>query len=397
MGTDWLIEFMWGTAKLFVNPLFYYAFFLCLVMGFRRVKRERKDFKIRAESGYFEMQNMLPAGVVIGLILSLATIGTGTVIPFAAIIVMTAVTVLLSLTMRFRWLSAAYVIGLSVFVLFFLYEQNGIEIPFLSGYIEDMDASLIPVLAVMMGLLMVAEGILIRRNASKGTSPRMITSNRGMAVGSHYAQRLWMVPIFVFIPGGELPAPFEWWPVYGMGDISVAPLLFPFLIGFTQHVKSELPKHAITATGERVAGLGAAVLAIAIASIWMPIFTIAAAAVAILGRESIHYSSKMADQKKPFYFTRRNNGVLILGITPFSPAEKMGLTIGEVITKVNGMEVRTESELYQALQKNAAHCRLEVLDTKGEIRLMQRALYEGEHHELGILFVEDKSVHELAV
>jgi len=30
-----------------------------------------------------------------------------------------------------------------------------------------------------------------------------------------------------------------------------------------------------------------------------------------------------------------------------------------------------------------------VLDINGEVRYVQRALYEGEHHELGILFVEE--------
>ena len=42
---------------------------------------------------------------------------------------------------------------------------------------------------------------------------------------------------------------------------------------------------------------------------------------------------------------------------------------------------------YEALQQNRAHCKLEVLDVNGQIRFVQRALYEGDHHELGILFV----------
>ncbi len=40
----------------------------------------------------------------------------------------------------------------------------------------------------------------------------------------------------------------------------------------------------------------------------------------------------------------------------------MGLGIGEVIRKVNGVEVHSERQLYEALQINAAHCRLEVLN-----------------------------------
>ena len=80
---------------------------------------------------------------------------------------------------------------------------------------------------------------------------------------------------------------------------------------------------------------------------------------------------------------------MILGIIPKSPAEKMALEVGELVTKVNGTLVKDEQGFYEALQRNAAHCKLEVLDTNGQIRFVQRALYEGDHHELGILFVQD--------
>lgn len=81
---------------------------------------------------------------------------------------------------------------------------------------------------------------------------------------------------------------------------------------------------------------------------------------------------------------------MILGILPESPADKMALEVGELVTKVNGMNVNDEKTFYEALSRNRAHCKLEVLDTNGQIRFVQRALYEGDHHELGILFVQDE-------
>ena len=85
---------------------------------------------------------------------------------------------------------------------------------------------------------------------------------------------------------------------------------------------------------------------------------------------------------------------MILGILPSSPAEKLNLQVGEMIMKVNGFSVKTVTEFYQGLQKNRAFCKLEVIDLNGEIRFEQRALYEGEHHELGILFVQDEKKWE---
>jgi len=390
METGWVTELLWGAGKLLVHPLFYYSFFLALVIGYHRVKRERKDFKIRIESGYYELKNVLPLGLWIGIILSFITILAGVVIPFGAIILMGAVTVLLSCTMQFRLLSPAYVIGITLFLLFFLYDRT-ISIPYLGEAIAELESPLFPGLAIVMGVLIIVEGILIKRNASKKTSPKLITSNRGLTVGAHESERIWLVPLFLFVPGGEVIIPFEWWPVIGLSEqIGVTPIFVPFLLGFSQLVQTALPKEAIKVSGAKVIGLGIFIMAIAIGSIWMPVLSIVAAALAILGRELLYYSNRMAELRGTFYFTNKDHGVFILGVIPSSPADKMGLQVGEVITKVNGQHVHSESQLYEALQSNRAHCKLEVLNTNGEIRFVQKAVYEGDHYELGILFVQDK-------
>lgn len=381
----WIMEFLTGAGKLFLHPLFYFSFLFCIIMGYRRVKRERKNFKIRVEDGYFELRNVLPLGVLVGLGLSVITIVAGIVVPFAAIVVMGVLSILIGLTLQYRLLTPAHIIGVTIFVLFFLNEFD-LSLPYL-----ETNQSLFPSLAVLMGLFIMAEGVLIKRNAAKGTSPKLIQSNRGMTVGVHESNRLWMIPCFLFVPGGELIAPFEGWPVFTIGDsLSFTPIVIPFLIGFLQQVQGQLPKDAIAVSGMRVFVLGIVVLMIGISSLWFPILTVFAAAFAIFGRELLSYKNKIEEQQLPFYFTKRDNGVLILGIIPYSPAYKMALQAGEVITKVNGTFVHTEKELYEALQRNRAHCKLEVLDVFNQIRFVQRALYEGEHHELGILFVQDK-------
>ena len=40
---------------------------------------------------------------------------------------------------------------------------------------------------------------------------------------------------------------------------------------------------------------------------------------------------------------------------------------------------------------------LEVLDNQNQIRFVQRALFEGEHYELGILFAEEKRADDVAI
>ncbi len=55
---------------------------------------------------------------------------------------------------------------------------------------------------------------------------------------------------------------------------------------------------------------------------------------------------------------------------------------------MNGVEVHTKQELYEALQINAAHCKLEVLDHQNELRLTQHVVYSKDHHQIGLIFAE---------
>ncbi|MGW6167547.1 PDZ domain-containing protein, partial [Bacillus altitudinis] len=162
------------------------------------------------------------------------------------------------------------------------------------------------------------------------------------------------------------------------------------LIGFKQKVHGTLPEQAIRAHGKKVGALGFVITAFAVISNWYPLLAIITAVLALLGREFLHYSQKVSDAKLPFYFSKSKLGVQILGVIPQSPADKMGLVKGEIISKINGIVVREEEELYRALQINRAHCKLEVIGNNEQIRFVQRALFDGEHYELGILFVDDQ-------
>lgn len=389
VAQQWMMEFLIGLGKMFSHPIFYFAFFACIFMGYLRVKRERKDFNIRAQNGYFELRNLLPAGLVMGGILSILTVALGITVPFAAIILAEALTFLILLTLKFRLLSPVYTLGLTFFIIFFTYDQH-IEVPIFSSAFKNLEP-IYPSIPFLMGLLLVVEGLLISKNAYKGTSPKMITSKRGLPAGVHVSRRLWMVPFFVFLPTGELSSPFEWWPVLqGPGSSQFTPVVIPFLIGFSQQVQGLLPKESIKMNGNRVIALGVIVTLVAMGGYWYPLLSIAAVALGLLGRESITFYQRLFEERLPFYFSYRDRGVMILGIIPNSPAEKMGLEIGEIVTKVNGVPVNNKKQFYEALMKNRAHCKLEVLDSNDQIRFVQRALFEGEHHELGILFVQQQ-------
>ncbi|NHC41334.1 PDZ domain-containing protein [Bacillus sp. MM2020_1] len=384
----WLVELLKGTGKLFLHPVLYYLVFLTAILGVTRVKRERKNFHIRAHDAYFELRQLFPQGILIGLILSILIVAAGIAVPFATILLIALFTVLWSLTTNVRWISPAYTIGAAFFTMILIAENN-LSIPLFSKSFQSLGDKIYPSVVVVLGFMLIAEGTLIFKNGSKETSPKLAKSKRGQNIGLHEGRRLWMVPLFLLIPGNALQLPFAWWPVFHLGSEEYSLILVPFAIGFHQQIKGMLPKVAIQLHGRKVITLGVFVSLLAVAGYWFPLSSVVVVALAILGRELITLMATIRDDNLPFYFSKKNKGLMIIGVIPESPASKMGLKVGEIVSKANGLLVRDEKVFYEALQKNRAHCKLEVLDTNGEIRFVQRALYEGDHHELGILFVQD--------
>lgn len=386
---EWVFEILKGMGRLFLHPVFYYGFILAAVLGVSRVKRERKDFHVRAESAYYELKQLVPLGIVIGLVLSILMIGIGIVIPIEMIIFIALFTFILSFTGHIRWLAPVYTVGLSFFATLFFLSKNWV-FPLVQSQTPEWNTELLASMAVLLCLLVIAEGILIIKNGTKGTSPKIIKSKRGLRVGIHEVRRIWLLPVFLLIPGDALSAAFDWWPVFSLGSETYSILLVPFAIGFYQQIHGMLPVLAIKQFGKKVIILGVILTAISVIGYWYPLASIIVVALAIIGRELLSMWQRLIEDNRPFYFSRKQQGVMILGIIPDSPAEKMGLGVGELIMKVNGIKVNSEDSFYEALEKNRAHCKLEVLDVNDEIRYVQRALYEGDPFKLGILFVLDE-------
>lgn len=391
MALDWGFELLKGLEKLFLNPLFYYLFIVAIILGISRVKRERKQFHVRAKDAFFELRQLLPLGFVLGLILSVVTIGVGLVIPIETIIFAALFIFLWSLTTNFRFLSPVYTVGFAFFATLFILSKKW-SLPLIDSHTPEWNSSILPSIAVLLGLLMIAEGILIFRNGRKGTSPKLIKGKRGLRVGVHEVKRLWMLPLFLIIPGEALQSSFEWWPVFSFGSQTYSILFVPFAIGYYQQIQGMLPVKAVQQLGKKVIVFGTVLTCLSAAVYWYPLASIVITALAIIGRELLSLRQRLAEDNLPFYFSQRNKGLMILGVIPESPAAKMGLDVGEIVSKANGVTITDEESFYEAMQKNRAHCKLEVLDINHQVRFVSRALYEGDHYQLGILFVQDEKL-----
>ena len=395
---DWVVfRFMWqeivlellkGIGKLFINPLFYVAILFAIVLGYVRVKRERRFFRTRILWGWTETKWMVQDSWLYALILSIVSVGIGLTVTTDWIVTFSLVSVVLIVLFIFQLGSPILAASLAIAALWLgsnwgtsftigTFEWNGAE-----NWLELA----LPV-ALLIGAAVIVEGLLIRNTAAESSSPVLEQSSRGLTAAGYLSKRLWMLPVLVVVPGNVIPDFLPLWPQFTFGNDSFGLVLFPIVIGFQQKARHTLPVYFYPRVGNAVIMVGITTVVIAIFAIWMPVLAAISLAVGSLARLGVWVYFAYREKQGSYAVTPQDSGIMIAGVLPDSPAEKMGLTVGECIRKVNGQTVTNERELYEAIQINAAHCRLEVLDHHGEVRLRQHVIYHHDHHRLGLLVV----------
>lgn len=382
----------YGFLQIWLNPVLYFAILAAFVFGIYRVKKERNHFYIRIYDTVSELYHTFVPGLLAGLVLSVLFAASGFVLSQGVVWLLSAVTFLFMCLFQTRFLSPAYVIFFTAIGVVFLPHWL-IQFDMLSGVASDLDVKWIPNLLVLCVVLLFLEAFFIMFQAKKHVSPRRVIGKRGKPVGAFETNRIWLAPAFLMVPGTVVER-IDWWPLFA-DERAFTFLLFPFLIGYRQFQTYDLPKNALKRDGIRVALLAIGFLPIAIVSYlykWYAFSFVLIAFMFILRIILYKYEEKQSTLKQE-YFTLRNDGLQILAIVPKTPAAEMNLQVGEIIKRVNGIDVCNATEFYEALKKNATFVKLEVVDERGEIRFEQRAFYDHDHHLLGLLFVDEPRIH----
>lgn len=389
MASDIMWTLLQGLALFFVHPLLYIGILILFFLGVHRVKRERENFHYRVYDVIDELTSTFKPSLAAGAILTVLLVVLGLVFPYEWILTLGLVYLILCATTKLRFASPAYAVGLTMIVTFVLmHVTTGMS--FIDQVFGTFDSILLRNALILLALLLLIEGVLVRKRAGKRTSPLIGKSKRGKFYGAHESKKLWILPVGFFIPNGAIDS-LGWWPLLNLGgEVGYSFLVIPIFIGFQQLVSSAIPLAQIEKIGQRLIGFAVLVSLFAVISFFYPSLALYFAIATIIFRELFWQMQTYRDKNGPNYFSIQPHGLVILGVIPHTQAEKMQLQIGEVIMKVNGIPVNNEQSLYHALQKNSAFCKLEVMDYNGEIRFAQTALYDGEHYQIGVLFTKEE-------
>ncbi|WP_445479422.1 PDZ domain-containing protein [Lysinibacillus irui] len=393
MVSEILIEIVTAIGRFLLNPLLYIVIIFAILLGYRRVKQERKYFNRRIIWGWTELIGQWKDGWLYALLISLISMIAGLTVPKEFLIILIAVSIVALVLYFINALSPIFTMGIATLAIWAMsYYHWSFSWGKISFEDVNLDDGAVVTITILTGLCVIAEGLLIRRAAMKVTTPSIEKTKRGMQAIVYRSRNVWVLPIFFVMPGDAISAVLPYWPLFTIGDSQFAFVLFPIVIGFAKLVRKELPALKLPKIGRSVLLLGQLILIGGLAAYFEPMIGFLTLGIGALIRIIMSIYFAQQDKTDHYAVAPSTKGAIIAAVLPDSPAEKMGLLAGECIRKVNGVTIFTENELYEALQLNAAHCRLEVLDRNNEIRLTQHVIYSNDHYRIGLLLAEPRDV-----
>lgn len=246
-----------------------------------------------------------------------------------------------------------------------------------------------PSLLALIAILHLLESLLMKLQAAEVTTPIYIESKRGKTIGAMQFQAFWIIPVFLLVPDSSTLS-LAWTPWFsGPWQEGWAWITFPVLIGFSEWSRSQWPEPKLRRSAKRMLMYSVVVLAMAIGAEMLTWLIIPAAVAILVMHEFFIVRDRFHEEDQPPMYVHDERGLLVLDVIPGSPAEELGISSGEVLRRVNGKDVRSQEMLHQAIRENAAFIKLEVINRDDESKFLQRAMYEGEHHQLGIILSPD--------
>ncbi|MCW2279219.1 PDZ domain-containing protein [Heliophilum fasciatum] len=358
---DWIIG---GLGVIVFRPFDYPTLFwpivFLVVMQYRRMAQTKADlFALAPESIWRPAATAVGYGLLGGVIGSLLTLLFGITISESGFVYLWPIALVLML-INVRYMCFAYAGGLLSLAALIM-GWNDISVPQIMG---------------MVAILHMVEAFLIYVSGHQSNLPVYLRHRRGDTVGAYNLQSFWPIPLLLLmlIPMADVPEAAragmqmpDWWPLIapslpaGMTEeqLMFAPLPIVAGLGYGDLALTRSPLAQSRRSALALAAYSLVLLLLAVLASHVPATAFLAALFSPLGHEALILWSQKREMEGAPLFVPSPLGVRVLGVSNNSPASLMGLQIGDVICRVNGMDVRTGRDLAVALSWSPSRVEVE--------------------------------------
>jgi len=217
----------------------------------------------------------------------------------------------------------------------------------------------------LAGGLHFLEWILVRFDGDRGCFPVLMNHETNGKVNGFMLRKGWPIPLLLNIPLlGYLPV--------------------PIFLSFSRLTLSKPIEQQRRLSSTLYLLLGLIICSFLFLSLYSKLWLWGAALFSLLGHEVIYQVGKWHERREEPLYVSNERGLKVFAVLPNSPGAAMGIKIGDIVQRLNGHRIYTHSDLERAV-KDAAFCKLEVLDEFLDRHMMQKALYQDDPRHLGIV------------
>lgn len=268
--------------------------------------------------------------------------------------------------------------------------------------VPEIDTLKIDITALMtlIAVLHFVEGILVIFDGKRGAIPVFSTRDNKI-VGGFALQRYWIFPVAVFLLtkdkslvdlGTSVSTP-GWWPIIPsalpnelLKSAVIALITFYGVIGYNSVTFTKSPQEKSNISGFLIIIYSVVLFGLAQLAninIFFKIFVLIFAPAAHEGM--LNYQNHLEIVRKPKYISSED-GMMVLAVTPNSPADEIGIESGDLVIKINDIDVKHEIEIQNMLKMVSNFISLKVRKQDGRVlELSYNKMNESK--KLGIVFV----------
>lgn len=217
-------------------------------------------------------------------------------------------------------------------------------------------------LMAIVGILHLMEGILIYLDGAANSVPVFVRLKNGNVAGGYTMQKFWPIPFIALstttaILGGasSINMP-DWWPLLGpssnLKDIVFIMMPVVAALGYGDIALTEMPKKRAHRSSIRLLGFSLILIGLSLLSIKIYIFKWIAAIFGPLAHELIIIIGQREEKTKKPLFEYQDIGLMVLSVVKNSPAEQIGIKPGDVVLKINDIQINSEDDIKRLLSTN---------------------------------------------
>lgn len=388
-----------------INPIVLIVIFLIVSQykGVMTIQKQMYGGRVRTRLRDMVASSML-AGILAGLAGSVIITVLGiTFLKLSGLITVVVVSLILMFFVNPRYVCLSYSGGiLSIFSLILaalisnglLSDKNQIVQFIQSGLNFDVSG-----LLIIVAIMHLIESILMWIDGHRGAVP-VFMKHKGKLVGGFVMQRLWIIPILFFIlagssdVSGQTVATPSWWPMFGPNmsrhDLQNAifgayPLLA--MLGYNDFSVSTPVIEKVRRTSTGLFSFSIILLILAMVSYKIYAFKFIAALFAPIAHEALILRERYKESTGKPIWRFAEDGVIVVDTIPHSPAEKIGIKSGDKLVGINNNPIKTIEDVINIMSNYFNYMWIDVVNLKGEKRLIEFANYQGRIKELGIITV----------